>query len=184
VNLSTHIQDIVGLCESEKLTEVILVGQHPLTRSLGLFRGKGPFLEMFEMVEKFGVIPDRFQDQGLFFAVFHERHFQIDLPANAERRVLCAAAVTAVRDLEQISMNRFQDAGTGQDQGPGLGIAEHLPAEFRAISRRFREAANQFGELARRMPDTPSSEQHRALVAALSKVTNQCRICHDSYGIE
>ena len=26
VNLSTHIQDIVGLCESEKLTEVILVG--------------------------------------------------------------------------------------------------------------------------------------------------------------
>jgi pimeloyl-ACP methyl ester carboxylesterase len=26
VNLSTHIQDIVGLCESERLTEVILVG--------------------------------------------------------------------------------------------------------------------------------------------------------------
>jgi len=84
----------------------------------------------------------------------------------------------------ELGTPRFQDAGTGQDQGPGLGIAEHLPAEFRAISRRFREAANQFGELARRMPDTPSSEQHRALVAALSKVTNQCRICHDSYGIE
>ena len=86
----------------------------------------------------------------------------------------------------ELGVPRFQDAaGQDRDQGPGLGIGQYLPVEFRAIARRFRDAANAFAELARSMPDTPlSSEQQQALTAALSKVTNQCRICHDAYSIE
>ncbi len=86
----------------------------------------------------------------------------------------------------ELGTSRFQDAEAGQsgEQGPGLGIGQHLPAEFRAISRRFREAANEFADLALAMPVDPSSEQQRALAAALSKITNQCRICHDAYRIE
>jgi hypothetical protein len=82
----------------------------------------------------------------------------------------------------ELGTPRFQDADVGQDQdqGPNLGIGQHLPAEFRAISRRFRKAANEFAELAHGMPDAPSTEQHQALAAALGKITNQCRICHDS----
>ena len=62
-----------------------------------------------------------------------------------------------------------QDAETGQsrEQGPGLGVGQHLPAEFRAISRRFRTAADEFADLARGMPDAPSAEQQQALAAAL-----------------
>ncbi len=86
----------------------------------------------------------------------------------------------------ELGTPRFQDAEAGQsrEQGPGLGIGQNLPAEFRAISRRFREAANEFADLALAMPVDPSSEQQRALAAALSKITNQCRICHDAYRIE
>ena len=86
----------------------------------------------------------------------------------------------------ELGTARFQDAETGQnqEQGPGLGIGQHLPAEFRAISRRFRKAAIEFADLARGIPDVPSAEQQQALATALSKITNQCRICHDSYKIE
>ncbi len=86
----------------------------------------------------------------------------------------------------ELGTPRFQDAEAGQsrDQGPSLGIGKHLPAEFRAISKRFREAANDFADLARTMPDDPSAGQQQALAAALSRITNQCRICHDAYRIE
>jgi cytochrome c556 len=83
----------------------------------------------------------------------------------------------------ELGTPRFQDAEDRQE-GPGLGIAQHLPDKFRSMSRRFREAANAFAELADGMPDRPSAEQQQALAAALSKITNQCRICHDSYRIE
>ena len=86
----------------------------------------------------------------------------------------------------ELGTPRFQDAETGQshEPGPGLGIGQHLPAEFRAISKRFRKAADEFAGLARGMPDAPSAEQQQALAAALSRITNQCRICHDAYRIE
>ena len=86
----------------------------------------------------------------------------------------------------ELGTPRFQDASASRKkaQGPGLRIGQHLPAEFREIGGRFRSAANAFADLARSMPDKPSGVQQQALTAALSKVTNQCRICHDRFRIE
>ena len=85
----------------------------------------------------------------------------------------------------ELGTPRFQDTeGQAPDQGPGLGVGQYLPQKFRAISWRFRKAANEFAELASGMPNSPSAEQQQAAIAALSKITNQCRICHDSYRIE
>jgi len=94
-----------------------------------------------------------------------------------------AAATIATTEL---GTPRFQDASGNQKkaQGPGLRIGQHLPAEFREIGARFRSAANAFADLARSMPAKPSGAQQQALMAALSKATNQCRICHDRFRIE
>ena len=92
-----------------------------------------------------------------------------------------AAANVAAVDL---GVSRFQDAGAGAPKGPGLGIGKHLPEEFRAIGGRFRQAANDFADLARTMPAAPDGTQQRELFAALAAVTRECRVCHDSYRIE
>jgi cytochrome c556 len=85
----------------------------------------------------------------------------------------------------ELGTPRFQDAeGQSPDQGPGLGVGQYLPQKFRAMSWRFRKAANEFAELASRMPDSPSAEQQQALIVALGGITNQCRICHDAYRID
>ena len=83
----------------------------------------------------------------------------------------------------ELGVPRFQDSGEAKDQGPGLGVGQHLPVRFRMISRDFREAANRFSKLAQDMPKEPSQGQHQALLEALSHVTNQCSQCHDSYKI-
>ncbi|MCG8355830.1 MAG: hypothetical protein MI920_09685 [Kiloniellales bacterium] len=95
------------------------------------------------------------------------------------------AKAAEIADTE-LGVARFQKAGNGQskDEGPGLGIGQHLPEEFRAIGRRFREASSDFAALARSLPEEPSPEQHVMLMKGLSQITNQCRICHDSYRIE
>lgn len=82
----------------------------------------------------------------------------------------------------EMAVGRIED--TGGTQGAGLGIGEHMPEEFRAVARRFAEAAREFAGLARAMPEAPSGEQHQALAAALGKITNQCRDCHDSFRVE
>lgn len=91
-------------------------------------------------------------------------------------------AMAAQVASDQLGTPRFQKDNS--EQGPGLGIGEYLPEEFREISKRFRSAADDFATLAASMPSTPSGEQQQALFAALSKITNECKTCHDSYRIE
>ncbi len=95
------------------------------------------------------------------------------------------AAAAQIADAE-LGVARFQKASSKETKsdGPDLGIGSHLPDEFRAISLRFREVSTEFAALARNMPRKPSSEQHQSLMLALSKMTNRCRICHDSYRVE
>ncbi len=69
-------------------------------------------------------------------------------------------------------------------EGPGLGLGKHLPEEMREIGGRFHAAAREFASLARSLPATPSTQQHQALLAALSRVTNECRACHDRFRID
>jgi len=94
-------------------------------------------------------------------------------------------AAAQIADAE-LGVARFQKNASEQkkSEGPGLGIGSYLPEDFRATSLRFREVSTEFAALARNMPRQPSSEQHQSLMVALSKMTNQCRICHDSYRVE
>ena len=84
----------------------------------------------------------------------------------------------------ELAVPRFQDADGGTGSGPGLGVGQHLPEAFRAIGKRFRGAAGDFAAAARAMPAAPSGTQQQALMAALGKVTNECRACHDAYRVE
>ena len=88
-----------------------------------------------------------------------------------------------IADID-LGVSRFQDAGKEQEQGPGLGIGEHLPIEFRAIGGRFRKAAKDFAVLARSMPAEPPGAQQRALFTSLAAITKDCRVCHASFRIE
>lgn len=75
-------------------------------------------------------------------------------------------------------------AKAGGEPGPGLGLGRFLPAEFLAIGQRFHGAANDFAAAARAMPAEPSPAEQQALMAALGKVTAECRTCHDSFRLK
>lgn len=93
------------------------------------------------------------------------------------------AAAAGVAEVE-LAVPRFQRSGDGEAEGPGLGIGKHLPAEFRAIGKRFRAASGALAELARSLPSDPSAGQVQMVAKALGRITTECRICHDSYRIE
>ncbi len=83
---------------------------------------------------------------------------------------------------DELGTPRFQKEQS--EKGPGLGIGEYLPPEFREISQRFRSAADDFAALAGNMPAQPSAEQQQAVFAGLGRITTECKVCHDSYRIE
>lgn len=70
----------------------------------------------------------------------------------------------------------------GGQPGPGLGIGKHLPKAMKAIGARFHKAANSFADLADKVGESDKID-HIAIYQALSKVTNQCRDCHDRFTI-
>jgi|GEM_PF-6018684 len=86
----------------------------------------------------------------------------------------------------ELGTRRFQEsaAAKSRDQSPGVGVGQYLPDDFKTISARFRQAADEFAELAGGMPAVPSSVDQQALFAALAKITNECRICHDAYRVD
>ncbi|MDJ0895532.1 MAG: hypothetical protein QNJ92_10370 [Alphaproteobacteria bacterium] len=90
----------------------------------------------------------------------------------------------AASDIAASEMGSPRIADTGGTEGPGLGIGKYMPEKFRAITKDFKSAADDFAALARSMPAEPSAEQHRALAASLSGITKQCRVCHDTFRVE
>ena len=84
----------------------------------------------------------------------------------------------------ELGVLRFQNDAHAKGQGSGLDVGQHLPVGFRMIGQDFRKAGNRFAQMAEKMPKNPSSDQHQALYGALSEITHQCSICHDSYKID
>lgn len=120
--------------------------------------------------------------KAIFLAQMLGHVVSLDAIVTALGRGDYTAAAREARD--ELGVTRFQKSDGSQEEGPNLGIGKHLPEGFRAIGKRFREAAKAFAEQAEAMPDAPSADEERSLVAAFAKVTNECRACHDSFRIE
>lgn len=96
------------------------------------------------------------------------------------------AAAGVARQEMGVPREGGDDAAQSADDvlGPGLGLGEYLPDDFKAIGVRFHEAANRFAEVAAGMPAEPSTADHRALIGALAGITHQCRDCHDQFTVQ
>lgn len=72
----------------------------------------------------------------------------------------------------------------GDGEHPGQGMGRYMPAEFRELGRSFHQAAEDFAEVAKNVPEKPDVEDYQRVFSALSEVVDMCSACHSAYTIK